>query len=775
MITFIFPGQGSQSKGMGGTLFNEFKELTMQADEILGYSIEELCLEDHNSNLNQTQYTQVAIYTVSALSYLKKISETNKEPDYVAGHSLGEYNALFAAGVFDFVTGLKMVKKRGELMSLASGGGMAAIIGLNEDQVADVLKQNNLLGIDIANLNSPSQIVISGSKSEIEDAKPIFEGSKGVKMFAPLKTSGAFHSRYMDESKKSFETFLMDFKLSAPQIPVISNLHARPYKESDIKRNLIEQITSPVKWTETIRYLMGRGDMEFEEVGAGKVLTGLVKRIKAEAEPLIIEDIEEDTTIQEQSALIDENIESGQKDLAEAKIEFPKISPLTLGSDEFKKTYNLKYAYLTGGMYKGISSGNIVVKMGLKGMMGFLGTGGLSISQISDELKYIQERLTNGQAYGADLVHNMNHPEMEEKTVDLFLKCGVKNIEASAFLTMSPALVRYRAKGLSRNRDGNINITNRIIAKLSRPEVAEAFLCPAPQRIVDKLIAENSITQDEADILKLVPMADDICVEADSGGHTDARMAYALMPAIIKLRNEIMCKYQYQRKVNVGAAGGIGTPESAAAAFILGADFIMTGSINQCTVEGNTSDAVKDLLQQMNVQDTDYVPAGDMFELGSKAQVLKRGVFFPARANKLYELYRQYNSLNEIDEKTRKQIQEKYFRRSFEDIFKELKEYYPPEEIEKAEANPKHKMALIFRWYFSYTNRLALNGNEEFKVDYQIQCGPALGAFNQWVKGTELENWRNRHIDQIGEKLMHETAEYLNKQIGLLTVKEATI
>ncbi|GBF33012.1 malonyl CoA-acyl carrier protein transacylase [Desulfocucumis palustris] len=398
-------------------------------------------------------------------------------------------------------------------------------------------------------------------------------------------------------------------------------------------------------------------------------------------------------------------------------------------------------------------------------MMGFLGSGGLKISQIENAIKYIKNELPGGQAYGVNLVHNPTIPEMEDKMVDLFLEYGVRTIEASAFFYITPALIRYRAKGLTRNHDGKVIALNKIIAKLSRPEVAEVFLSPARERILTKLLAENKITQEEADLSKEIPIADDICVEADSGGHTDAGVAYVLMPAMIKLRDEMMEKYQYHKKIRVGAAGGIGTPVAAAAAFILGADFILTGSINQCTVEAGTSNAVKDLLQQINVQDTEYAPAGDMFELGARVQVLKKGLFFPARANKLYDLYRRYNSLNEIDEKTRIQIQEKYFKKSFEEVYENVKSFYPAKEIERAEFNPKHKMALIFKWYFGYSTRLALSGSEESKVDYQVHCGPALGAFNQWVKGTSLENWKNRHVDEIGEKLMAETAELLNHRI----------
>lgn len=446
------------------------------------------------------------------------------------------------------------------------------------------------------------------------------------------------------------------------------------------------------------------------------------------------------------------------------------ITAESLGSVEFKRDYNLRYAYAAGAMYKGIASKELVVKMGRAGMISFLGAGGLSMERLEADIQFIQRELGGDFAYGMNLLHQPATPQMEEDTVDLFLKYGVHNVEAAAYMQMTPALVRFRLQGLE--RDGNeIRIKNRVIGKVSRPEVATAFMSPAPERIVEKLLEAGTITAAQAELSKTTPMADDLCVEADSGGHTDQGVAYALTPAILNLRDEMMKQYGYARRVRVGAAGGIGTPQAAAAAFIMGADFILTGSINQCTVEAGTSDAVKDMLVGLDVQDTDYAPAGDMFELGARVQVVRKGVFFPARANKLYDLYRQYNSLDEIDEKTRKQIQERYFKRSFEDVYRETKEYLlrrHPEEVEKAEKNPKTKMAQIFKWYFTHTTRLAMNGSSDQKVDYQVHCGPALGSFNRWVKGTELEDWRNRHVDDIAMRLLHGTADWLNERIRAL-------
>jgi trans-AT polyketide synthase/acyltransferase/oxidoreductase domain-containing protein len=241
-------------------------------------------------------------------------------------------------------------------------------------------------------------------------------------------------------------------------------------------------------------------------------------------------------------------------------------------------------------------------------------------------------------------------------------------------------------------------------------------------------------------------------------------VALALLPAMVALRQQLQAQHPLALPLRIGAAGGIGTPAAAAAAFTLGADFIVTGSINQCTVEAGISDAVKDLLQDAGVQDTDYAPAGDMFELGAKVQVLRKGLFFPARANKLYELYQRHGSLDEIDERTRRQIEEKYFRRPIEQVWAETRDYYlrsgrlTAEELER----PRQKMALVFKWYFTHSARLARQGTPDQRVDYQIHCGPALGAFNAWVKDTELEPWRNRRVADIGCRIMEGAADHLN-------------
>lgn len=278
MKTYLFPGQGSQFKGMGAALFDAFPGQVRIADKILGYSIEALCVHDPHNRLNQTEYTQPALYVVNALSYRRKMKNAPETPDFLAGHSLGEYNALEAAGAISFENGLKMVKKRGELMGTAPKGAMAAMIGPSGLDIRNLLDQNGLDGVDVANFNSPGQTVISGLTADIEKACACCKKEKIRHVL--LNTSGAFHSRYMEPARVKFHNYLKRFKFSRIRIPVISNIHARPYQQDEILSHLANQITHPVQWTESMRYLMQQGDMMFEELGVGKVLTNLVSAIQ---------------------------------------------------------------------------------------------------------------------------------------------------------------------------------------------------------------------------------------------------------------------------------------------------------------------------------------------------------------------------------------------------------------------------------------------------------------------------------------------------------------
>lgn len=279
MAAYLFPGQGSQKLGMGADLFSLFPELLAEADHILGYSLLELCLHDPQQQLNNTAFTQPALYVVNALHYLQKLNESEgKKPDYFLGHSLGEYNALWAAGVFDFATGLTLVQKRGQLMSQALNGRMAAVIGLSSQQVNSVLIKNQLSDLAIANFNSYQQQVLSGPAASIEQAKEHFIQA-GARMYLPVAVNGAFHSTLMLDARLEFSEFLKSVHFAAPEIPVIANLTALPYQEDEVRQTLALQMDNPVQWLQSIRYLTRLSESEFIEVGPGKVLANLITRI----------------------------------------------------------------------------------------------------------------------------------------------------------------------------------------------------------------------------------------------------------------------------------------------------------------------------------------------------------------------------------------------------------------------------------------------------------------------------------------------------------------
>ena len=287
MIAFVFPGQGSQKRGMGQGLFDEVREyaaMEKDVDAILGYSLRKLCLEDAENRLKETQFTQPCLYVVNALHYYKAVNQGTR-PAYLAGHSLGEYNALLAAGVFDFLTGLRLVKKRGELMSQARNGGMAAVIGLSAGTVERLMKENGLVSLDVANFNAPSQIVLSGPVEDIKRAAPVFEKG-GARMYMPLQVSAAFHSRYMTDSAKAYADFLAPISFSAPQTPVVANATAQPYPANgaseSVKSLMVKQITNSVQWTQSMRFLINQGVTQFSEMGPGNVLTRLGQQIQQE-------------------------------------------------------------------------------------------------------------------------------------------------------------------------------------------------------------------------------------------------------------------------------------------------------------------------------------------------------------------------------------------------------------------------------------------------------------------------------------------------------------
>ena len=434
----------------------------------------------------------------------------------------------------------------------------------------------------------------------------------------------------------------------------------------------------------------------------------------------------------------------------------PPLPVENLGDPMFTRAHNIRYPYIMGAMANGITSTDIVEQAARHGMVGFFGAGGLTTERISQAIDRIQKNVGDS-TFGFNLIHSPNEPHHEKEVVDLYLKKGVKLVSAAAYMRLTPPLVLYRIKGIHKDAQGRVICPNKVIGKVSRTEVARRFFSPPPEKIVRELLEQNLISAEEAELSKKIPMAEDLSAEADSGGHTDNRPALALFPTMMALRREMMGTYGYETPLRVGLGGGIATPESAAAAFSMGAAYLLTGSVNQSCVEAGTSAAVKKMLCETEQADVIMAPSADMFEMGVKVQVLKRGTMFALKAAKLYEYYRTFNSLDDLPSSVVDELEKKFFHNSVAQEWENTATFFEkrdPRQNERARKDPKHKMALLFRSYLGRASMWAVTGEPGRVIDYQVWCGPAMGAFNEWVKGSFLEQAENRHVAVIAMNLL---------------------
>lgn len=434
----------------------------------------------------------------------------------------------------------------------------------------------------------------------------------------------------------------------------------------------------------------------------------------------------------------------------------PALTPSQLGEREFCQAHGTRYAYVAGAMANGIASEDIVEEMARAGMLGFYGAAGLPLPRVEKAIDRLQQSVGD-LPYGFNLIHSPNEPALEEGNVDMYIRRGVHLVSASAYLALTLPLLRYRFHGIHRDAEGRVVTPNRVVAKVSRIEVAEKFFSPAPEKMLKELVAQGHLTSEQAAMAAEIPVAEDLTAEADSGGHTDNRPALALLPTLIALKDELQARHNYPVKLRVGAAGGIATPASACAAFAMGAAYVLTGSVNQSCRESGSSDLVRDMLARATQADVAMAPAADMFEMGVQVQVLKWGTMFPVRARKLYELYRTNASLEGLPAKERQLLERDYFRCTLEQEWENTRKFFEerdPRQILRADRDAKHKMALVFRSYLGRSSLWANTGLADRKVDYQIWCGPAMGAFNQWVKGTFLEGPQERKVVTVAKNLL---------------------
>jgi PfaD family protein len=438
----------------------------------------------------------------------------------------------------------------------------------------------------------------------------------------------------------------------------------------------------------------------------------------------------------------------------------PPIYPEWLGDRSFGETHGVRFPYVVGEMANGIATSRMVIAAARAGLLGFFGAAGLGLDQVEGALTEIQRAVGPDRA-ASNLIHSPNEPELEAAVVAMYLRRAVPRVSASAYMALSPHVVQYALNGLHANGGGGIERRTHVFAKISRPEVARQFMAPAPADMVASLLAQGKISNEEARLSAHVAVAEDITVEADSGGHTDNRPLTALLPVVLALADEMVARHGYGRPLRVGAAGGLGTPGSVAAAFALGAAYVLTGSINQAAVESGLSAEGKEMLASAGLADVVMAPAADMFEMGIKLQVLKRGTLFGPRAARLYHCYEAYDSLDAIPEAERSRLEREIFQQPLDTVWDETRRFFAdrdPVQIERAEEDPRHRMALVFRWYLGRSSHWAIAGTADRRMDYQIWCGPAMGAFNDWVAGSCLHDLAGRTVAQIAFNLLEGAA-----------------
>ncbi|MFG2004316.1 PfaD family polyunsaturated fatty acid/polyketide biosynthesis protein [Spirillospora sp. NPDC048911] len=439
----------------------------------------------------------------------------------------------------------------------------------------------------------------------------------------------------------------------------------------------------------------------------------------------------------------------------------PATYPEWLGSREFCAAHHTRFPYAAGEMSTGIATTTMVRKLAGAGLIGFFGAAGLGERTLRNAVLELGAALREHRNWGVNLIHTPNEPATENRTARLLIEHGVPAVSASAYMDLTPPLVLCAVRGLRTDGSGRVVRPRRVLAKVSRPETAERFMSPAPESILRVLVEEGALSAEEAGLAARIPVAEDVTVEADSGGHTDNRPLAAMLPAIRAIRDRLAGTYGCPRAVRVGAAGGLGTPAAVATAFALGADYVLTGSVNQAAVESGMSDEGRRMLAQADITDVAMAPAADMFEMGVRLQVLRRGTMFAGRAALLYDLYRDHGALEEIPAARRAMLEDQVFRAPLPEVWAETARFWAardPDQVARAERDPKHRMALVFRWYLGKSSRWAITGEAGRRADYQIWCGPAMGAFNRWTAGSFLAEPRHRTVVQIALNLLEGAA-----------------
>lgn len=444
-------------------------------------------------------------------------------------------------------------------------------------------------------------------------------------------------------------------------------------------------------------------------------------------------------------------------------VTIPPVPPGSLGAASFRERHGLRAAYVAGPIGYGVTGPAFVSALGRAQLLGFFGTSGLDPDAIIDGLAALAAE-TGGAPAGVALPAHTDDRRLVELVLVQSRLLDLRRVLAYASAPPSPELIRFRASGLRRMPDGRLLVRNRLFVQVHNPDAAEAWMRPPSAEILDALVARGQITVPEASLARRLPVAEDIIAEAPPGARSERWPLFALLPSMQRLRARLLDEEGYASRgvrIHLGASGEMGDPATVHAAFHLGADFVVTGNINQTTVEAATSLRVKELLAEANVSDCRGAPSHDRFEVGGRVQVLSRGTRFPQQAERLYDLYKRHAGLGDIPADERASVEKGVFHRPLEELCEELLtdlQLKRPEEADLAVEDPRHQMALLFRWYLDQSARWAVAGTPGRRRDYQIWCGPAVGLFNDWVRGTWLQPLVARRAVAVADALLRGAA-----------------
>ncbi|MBB5953779.1 trans-AT polyketide synthase/acyltransferase/oxidoreductase domain-containing protein [Saccharothrix tamanrassetensis] len=742
---WLFPGQGSQHPDMGAELFARFPDQVAQADRIIGVPLRDLCRDTAGTYLNQTRYVQPAVFTVSALA--ARAALESGTPDVLAGHSLGEYAALHVAGCLDFETALRLVVRRGELMGAATGGGMLAVLGLPLERVEAVLASVD--GVDLANHNLPDQVVLAGTT---EGVRSVIEAVRagGTGRCVPLAVSIAAHSRFMATAAAEFAEVLRGVRFAEPRIPVISNVTAQPHDLAGLPELLHRHFTRPVRWWDTLCHLARTGVTEITEIGPGEVLTKMWHRAAPRLpapEPVPVaarrlashRDATPPTATHRSATMPTATHHAATPPTATRPVATVPtatllaatvptatdhaVTPPTAPKQAATPSSAIRHSPPPQPATAPPARSGTAPDPGRLGSPAFRAGYGVRLACLAGSLDHgvtspaLLRRLSDAGQLGFHGTRGLGLAEVravladlrgtrfgmawidDPDIADLYLAHDVRHVEVTD-RQAGPHLLRFRFDRGERQ----------VLLRTDDPNTAAKFL------------------RDR--------VATDIAVEEDSA-----------LPAIAAIRDALA------PGVRIGRAG-VGTPEAVAAAFVLGADFVLTTSVNQCTPEAATSDAAKDLLADLDVTDTRPAPDADLFELGGRSRVVRKGSLFAARAEQLYRLYVKHDRLEDLPARTREEVERNHFGRSLEQVWAESA---------STARDAKHRMALVFAAYCREATAAALNGATPQRLNYRVPSGPDMGAFNRFTAGGALRDWRRRNADVLAEELMGGAADRLGR------------